>query len=260
LDFLNILFGSFETGLLIFARSLGMIAFNPLLSRRNVPVRVKIGIALLVAYIVTVAMDPAPIDSGTIPGVYALMIVKEAFVGIVLGFITDMFLYTVQMAGEAMDMQIGLGMAKVFDPVTNTQSSVMGSVLGVMVYLYFFITNSHLSVIALFALSYDVVPIGNWAINTDVGLAVVEYFSVVLALVLKLALPIVVAAMIVQFCVGIAMKAVPNVPIMMLNIQVKVLFGFLVLVVVAAPISYYIDHYLDNWLEALEYILPYIAL
>ncbi|MCL2053634.1 MAG: flagellar biosynthetic protein FliR [Oscillospiraceae bacterium] len=259
MDFFDVLFGGFETNLLIFARAIGMIAFNPILSRKNIPLRAKVGVAFFVAIAVVMAMRPAPIDTGEIPGVYLMMVVKEGFVGLTLGFITDMFLYSVQVGGELMDMQSGLGMAKVFDPITNSQSSVMGSLVGIMIYLYFFVINAHLSIIGIFAASYSVVPLGDWVVNLESGIAIASYFSLVLGLVIKLAMPVVVAALIVQFCIGLIMKSVPGIPIMMLNIQIKVIFGFWVLFTIASPMADFIDRYMRIWIETLEEAIHYIA-
>ena len=208
--------------------------------------------------IVIMVRQPEPVETGTVIGVYLAMLLKEGFVGAVLGFITDMFFYSVQMSGEIMDMQSGLGMAKVFDPGTNLQMSIMGSFVSFMMYLYFFVINAHLTYIELFVKSYDVIPLGFEGINPDLGITIVEYFSVVLTLVLKIAMPLIVSQTILQFCVGVLMKSVPQIQIMVINIQLKVGFGFLILFLVAVPLSDLIEKFMNTWLETLEGVLPLI--
>ena len=157
-----------------------------------------------------------------------------------------------------MDTQAGLGMAKVFDPESNIQMSVMGSFVSFMMYLYFFVTNAHLTYIKLFVMSFDIVPLGVGGFNSNLGIIIVEYFSVVLTLVMKIAMPIVVSQMILQFCVGVLMKSVPQIQIMVVNIQMKVGFGFLILYFVAVPMSNFIDKFMDIWLQTLEGVIPLI--
>ena len=169
-----------------------------------------------------------------------------------------MFFYSVQMSGDIMDTQAGLGMAKVFDPESNIQMSVMGSFVSFMMYLYFFVTNAHLTYIKLFVMSFDIVPLGVGGFNSNLGIIIVEYFSVVLTLVMKIAMPIVVSQMILQFCVGVLMKSVPQIQIMVVNIQMKVGFGFLILYFVAVPMSNFIDKFMDIWLQTLEGVIPLI--
>ena len=258
MDFYSLLFDNFETNLLIFSRVIGIFAFNPILSRRNIPQIVKVVCCILITMIVIMVRQPEPVETGTVIGVYLAMLLKEGFVGAVLGFITDMFFYSVQMSGEIMDMQSGLGMAKVFDPGTNLQMSIMGSFVSFMMYLYFFVINAHLTYIELFVKSFDIIPLGFEGINPDLGISIVEYFSVVLTLVLKIAMPLIVSQTILQFCVGVLMKSVPQIQIMVINIQLKVGFGFLILFLVAVPLSDLIEKFMNTWLETLEGVLPLI--
>lgn len=251
-DFFSLLFRDFETNLLVFARILGIFMFNPILSRRNIPTIAKVTVSLFISYIVILVVQPEPVNAGNAAGVYLMMILRETAIGLVIGFITDLFFYTVQVAGEVMDMQSGLGMAKVFDPESNVQMSIMGSFISFMLYLYFFATNSHLTYIRLFVDSYDIIPIGEGGFNPDFGYAVAAYFSVVLALVVKLALPIAAAEFIMEFCMGVLMKSVPQIQIMVVNIQLKVALGFMLLFLTAVPLSEFIDSYLDKWLSALK--------
>lgn len=258
MDFFNLLFDNFETNLLVFSRVLGIFLFNPILSRKNIPVIAKIGCCLCITAIVAMTMQFEPVDSGVQAGVYLLMILREGFIGAVIGFVTDMFFYAVQMGGEIMDMQAGLGMAKVFDPETKVQMSVMGSFISFMMYLFFFVTNAHLTYIKLFILSFEAIPLGEGGINSQLGMILVEYFAVVLTLVMKIAMPIVVSQMVLQFCVGVLMKSVPQIQIMVVNIQLKVGFGFLILYAVAVPMAHFIDKFMATWLETVEGVIPLI--
>lgn len=258
MDFFNLLFDNFETNLLVFSRVLGIFLFNPVLSRRNVPAIAKIGCCMCITAIVVMTVPFEPVDSGVQTGVYLLMILREGFIGAVIGFITDMFFYSVQMSGEIMDMQAGLGMAKVFDPETKVQMSIMGSFVSFMMYLFFFVTNAHLTYIKLFILSFEAIPLGEGGISGQLGMIIVEYFAVVLTLVMKIAMPIVVSQMILQFCVGVLMKSVPQIQIMVVNIQLKVGFGFLILYLVAVPMAHFIDKFMETWLDTIEGVIPLI--
>ena len=247
-----VLFRSFETNLLVFARILCIFLFNPILSRRNLPTIAKVGVSVFITYLVIMVIQPEPVDSGSQAGIYLMMILRESVIGLIIGFITNLFFYMIQVAGEIMDMQSGLGMAKVFDPATNIQMSIMGSFLSFMMYLYFFVTNAHMSFIRLFVMTFDIIPLGTGGFNPDLGITIVSYFSVLLALVIKLAMPIMAAELIMEFCMGVLMKSVPQIQLMVINIQLKVAFGFAMLFLLATPISEFIDRYLGTWLEALQ--------
>ena len=77
MDFFNLLFDNFETNLLIFSRVLGIFLFNPVLSRKNVPVIAKIGCCMCITAIVAMTMQFEPVDSGVQAGVYLLMMLRR---------------------------------------------------------------------------------------------------------------------------------------------------------------------------------------
>ncbi|MBQ7783995.1 MAG: flagellar biosynthetic protein FliR, partial [Oscillospiraceae bacterium] len=222
MDFWEVLFDNFEAKLLIFARILGIFSFNPMLSRSNIPARVRIGATMLITYVVALTLDTGGIDTGNTMGEYVMCFVRELFIGLVLGFICDMFVYMIYLAGDVMDAQAGLGMAKVFDPSTSIQMSMYGSYAGFMLYLYFFASNAHLMLIRIFVNSFEVIPLCSGYVNWDIGWLITEMFARIFALMLQLAMPVVAAELIVEFCVGILMKAVPQIQIMVVNIQLKV--------------------------------------
>lgn len=258
-EVLGLLYDNLETNLLVLARVIGIFAFNPILTRRNIPNIAKVGASLLITLIIVMTVPFESVSADVRIGVYLFMLLKEGIIGCIFGFITDMFFYSVQMSGEIMDMQAGLGMAKVFDPDSHMQMSIMGSYVSFMLYLYFFVTNSHLTYIKLFAQSFEIIPLGTGGISGEFGLEVLKYFAVVLTLVLKLAMPIVVSQIILQFCVGVLMKSVPQIQIMVVNIQLKVGFGFLILYLVAVPMSQFIDRFLGVWIQTIEDAMPLIS-
>lgn len=251
-DILN----NFQAYLLVFARVIGIFIFNPLFSRKNIPSLVKIGTSIALAFAVGATVVPTVHIEYDSVALLSLAIVKEGFVGVVLGFITQMFLSTILVSGEMMDMQSGLGMAKIYDAASGVQMSLYGSVMTYMFILYFFITNSHLTYIKIFATSFGIIPIGFTKINPDFAMVIVNYFGVVLTLALKLAVPLIVAQLLLEFCVGILMKTVPQIQVMQVNIQVKLLFGLFILFVIAAPLSGVIEKYIGILIDNLAGALP----
>lgn len=258
MDFWELLLSDFDIKLLVFARILGIFSFNPILSRNNIPARVRVGLSLLIAYIVALVLPPMDFDPGDTVGQYLMSFIAELFIGFVLGFICDLFVYMIYLAGDIMDSQAGLGMAKVFDPSTHIQMSMYGSYIGFFMYLYFFAANAHLTLIRIFVDSFEVVPLGGGHINPELGWTVVTMFSRILVLMMQLAMPVIAAELIVEFCIGILMKTVPQIQIIVVNIQLKVIVGFVVLFSITSPISEFIADYTDKMLGTCREILPLI--
>ncbi|MCL2019935.1 MAG: flagellar biosynthetic protein FliR [Oscillospiraceae bacterium] len=243
----NLVLYNFVGCLLVFARISGIFVFNPILGRQNVPMRIRVAMAIAFAVCTLAGMGST---TGFIPqGVpsFVFILLSEAFIGLVFGFFVNMIMTILLYAGHSTDAQIGLMMANIMDPATGIQMPVFATVYTYMFVLYFFLTDSHLSYIRLFTSSYGIIPIGfQFTINT---LAMVQnivlFFGTIMTLAMKLALPVISAGLIVEICVGVMMKAVPSIQVFVVNIQLKILLGFLVIFSLARPISDFIDGLFD---------------
>ncbi|MGN1106951.1 MAG: flagellar biosynthetic protein FliR [Huintestinicola sp.] len=256
MDFWELLLSDFDIKLMVFARILGIFSFNPILSRSNIPARVRVGLSLLTAYIVALALPPMEFDAGNTVGQYVLSFAAELFIGVVLGFIFDLFIYMIYMAGDIMDSQAGLGMAKVFDPSTRIQLSMYGAYMGYFMFLYFFAANAHLTLIRIFVDSFEVIPLGGGQLSPDLGWTIVSMFSQILVLMIQLAMPVIATELIVECCIGILMKTVPQIQIMVVNIQLRVIMGFIVLFAITSPLSEFIADYTEKMLNTCREMLP----
>lgn len=213
--------------IMVTARVTGIFSFNPIFSRRGVPNTIKAGASIMLAVVMTAAGGfEYTMPAGLLPFVFDL--VKELLVGAVLGFFVNLLLQVFSMAGEVTDMQLGLSMAKSYDP-TFGNAGLSTQYYSYWFMLYFFAVGGHKSYIELFAVSYEHIPMGYTSFNINLLLILVKFFEIVMTLGLKLAMPVIAASLISEFCVGVLMKAVPTIHVFVLNIQIKMLVGFVIL-------------------------------
>lgn len=220
-----------ETNAIVYLMVLGRVSaifsFNPIFARRGVPNSVKAGCSLALALVMTVAGDfQYTMPAGLVPLVFDFA--KELLVGAVLGFFVNLMMQVFSMAGEVTDMQMGLSMAKSYDP-TFGNAGLTTQMYSYWFVLYFFAVGAHKSYIKLFAVSYESIPIGYSSFNMNIPYVIVHFFQSVMELGLKLAMPVIVAALVTEFCVGVLMKAVPSIHVFVLNIQLKLMVGFVVI-------------------------------
>ena len=254
----DILFNNYLTFLLVLARVIGIFSFNPIFSRSNIPLMAKTGLSAALALIMASTMEPVdlPVDTAF---QLALVFLKEAAVGAVLGFLVQMFMSMLIVAGEVIDTQIGLGMARIMDPGTGIQSSLYASFYSYLFILYFFAVNGHLSYIKLFALSYEVIPIGVDSLNLGLGYTIASFFSTILIYAIKFSMPVLVSQILIEISIGILMKTVPNIQVFVVNIQVKMLIGMALMFLLATPMAEFIDRYMTLMFDNLYAVLPQIA-
>ncbi|WP_312643806.1 flagellar biosynthetic protein FliR [Hydrogenoanaerobacterium sp.] len=247
----NELFAYLDVFMLVFVRMSGMILFNPLFARRNVPTQVRMGLILALTIVITPTVDGAPI-AGMLELEFIFAMFKELFLGFVCGFVFQIFYYLLFFAGDIMDMEFGLSMSKVFDPSSNIQMSTSGNLLNLLFMFYIFATNSHLIMIKIFATSYQVVPVGAVGLSTAIGEHIVNLFISVFVLALKLALPFIAVEFILEIAMGILMKIIPQIHIFVINIQMKVLVGIILLFAFAHPVGSFMDNYVVVMLENMQ--------
>ena len=99
----------------------------------------------------------------------------------------------------------------------------------------------HKSYIQLISVSFESIPVGYDSFNLNILYIIVMYMETVMTLALKLAMPAIAASLITEFCVGVLMKAVPTIHVFVLNIQLKMLVGFVVLAASAPAVGEFLE-------------------
>lgn len=243
--------------LLVFARMGGMVGLNPMFARRNVPMRVRAAFILALTIVMVPIVGDAPEESDTLS--LLVLLVLEVTVGAVCGFIFQFFYYMLFFAGDFMDLQFGLSMARVFDPSTNIQASISSNFINVLFMLYFFATNSHLILIQAFAATFRLVPLGTAQITNELSGFIISLFTSAFSLALRLALPFVAAEFVIEMAMGVLMKLIPQIHIFVINIQFKVLLGIFMLLAFSGPIANFLDYYMRVVLSSLERMITILA-
>ena len=110
-----------EYYLLILVRMASFVYISPFFGQNNVPQRVKLGLSLFLAFIVYSILPKETLEYTTTLG-YAELVVRESIAGLLIGFSAYICNTIILFAGKLIDMQIGLAMANLFDPITLHKS------------------------------------------------------------------------------------------------------------------------------------------
>ena len=208
MDSFKLAFDSLFPFFLAFARIATIIGVNPIFSRKNLPRQARVGVILWL----TIAIFPR-IDYISPPnelGGFVICLLAEILVGAFFSFVFLLFNYMLYFAGEFLDMQMGLAMAKVFDPSSSTQLSISASFLNIIFVLFFFWSGAYEAYIRIIASSFDVVKIGTGFISESFLPFVIGMFNEGISLALKLTLPFIAAQFTLEIIMGVLMKMVPQ--------------------------------------------------
>jgi len=244
--------GDFTYFLLILARMSGCIFFNPLFGRGNIPVLVKTSVSLFLAVTVYGVLPPEKIIAIGSLIEYILLIVKEIFIGYLIGYLMNLFFSTVVISGEVIDMQTGMSMSKIYDPSSSMSTGISGSFLNVILILVFFSASGHLTLINIFITSCKLIEIGHFSIPEELFFNMVDLFKQILILSLKLSMPILAVEVILESGIGILMKAIPQIQVFSVNVQLKILLGMLMIIVLVPTYATFIDNIVTLMFDTME--------
>ncbi|MCX7615020.1 MAG: flagellar biosynthetic protein FliR [Clostridiales bacterium] len=254
----DIIFNRYILFLMVFARMSGMLLFNPILGRRNVPTMVKIGLAFLSSMAITTALPNETIHFiGLLD--FVLICFKEIFVGLAVSLIITTYMSVVLMSGELIDTQLGLSMAKIYDPQSNVSMPLSGTIFNLMFVTGFFLSNSHLTLFKILFLSFQILPAGPNFAGFSFAQSLVLFFAQLLIMAIKLALPIVAIELISEFGMGVLMRTVPQLNVFIVGLQVKLLVGLIVFILIVPSAAGILDSTINSMFEKIGYTLNQIA-
>lgn len=244
--------------MMIFMRMSGCILFNPILGRKSIPGVVRAALSMVLTLFVYQLVPAQDLHIGSFL-VFALCALKEFAVGFVIGYIIQLFLSVFIMSGEMMDMQIGMSMSRIYDPQSNVSMPLSASVINTMFILIFFASNGHLTLIRIFARLCEIVPYGDGFINTNVWQSLVGMFSLILIYSVKLSMPVVAVQLISEIGVGLIMRAVPQIDVFVVEIQLKVLIGFLSILILVPSFAAFLEKLITLMFDNITHILTMLA-
>ncbi|RFU68873.1 flagellar biosynthetic protein FliR [Bacillus sp. V59.32b] len=222
----------FPAFLLVFVRVVSFFVTMPIFSYRTIPTAHRIGLSLFLAWIMYYTID-APVFE--IDANYFMLIIKEALIGLLIGFVAFMILSAVQIAGAFIDFQSGFALANVIDPQTGVQSPLMGQYLYTISLLFLLGANGHHMLLDGIFYSYRFIPIDQaWIPFGDSNLLeyVVKAFNQTFIIAFQMSIPVVGSLFLVDVALGIVARTVPQFNIFVVGLPVKIIVSFIVLIVV----------------------------
>jgi flagellar biosynthetic protein FliR len=221
--------------LLVLCRIAGMLASAPLLNMRNVPAQVKVGLAVATALI----LFPLHSANLVVPRdliQFSLMVVQESIIGLLLGFTANLIFMGLQIAGEYISMQMGLSSASLLDPVTQTQSAMIGQFFFYLGGLLFLNLNVHHALILGIDRSFQWIPVGHFIGEGKLtgGLMaerMIQLSSDMFIVALMVGVPLMGILLVAEMAVAFVAKVMPQMNAFMVAIPLKVALGLLLIIV-----------------------------
>ena len=241
------------TFMLVFARIGAMVMLLPGFGETNIPVRIKLGIALMLTLVILPAHRGAyQIDMQSMSSLIVLA-VHEIVIGIVLGATARVTLAALQTAGSVIAQQLGLGFVTAIDPTQGQQGLLIGNFLTLLGVTLLFATDSHHLIIAALSDSYKVFAPGEVMSSGDVAALATRAFAAAFKLGMQLAAPFLVFGLVFNVGLGVLARLMPQMQVYFVGVPLSIMIGFAIF---AAVLATMMGTYMDYFVGVLHSLIP----
>lgn len=202
----------------------------PFFGMSNVPRRVKVGLSMVVAVLLYNALPSDGVLQHETSLQFATILLKEAAVGLTLGLVVNICTSILNFAGRLIDMEIGLSMASMFDPLTREVATITGQMYNFLILLLLMLSNFHHYLIRAFADTYTLIPIDYADLRmNNVYVVFVQFLTDSFIIGFRIVLPVFCTMLVMNVVLGILAKVAPQMNMFAVGVQIKVIVGFCVL-------------------------------
>jgi flagellar biosynthetic protein FliR len=241
------------TFMLVFARIGAMVMLLPGLGESNIPVNIKLAIALLLTLVILpLHRDAYHVDMNSLAALLVLM-VHEIVIGIVLGATARVTLAALQVAGSVIAQQMGLGFVTAVDPTQGQQGLLIGNFLSLLGITLLFATDTHHLVIAALNDSYAVFSPGETMASGDVAALATRAFAAAFKIGLQLSAPFLVFGLVFNIGLGVLARLMPQMQVYFVGVPLAILAGFLIFALV---ISALMGTFMDFFIGVMHELIP----
>lgn len=219
---------------LFFARILPIIALAPFFGARVLPHPVKVTLALSLFVIFLPKLLEVTTTPLTFNSMMMLYMVKEAFIGFLLGYMISVPFMIVQNVGLIIDHQRGGASLMVNDPTIQNQSSPLGTLFNMMLIYIFFMIDGPFLFIETILTSYELIPPDAFinpsffVKDSEFWVTQIRLLNDIMVTTIRLASPALLMILMTDMFLGIANRLAPQVQITFLGMPLKSLLALAV--------------------------------
>lgn len=198
----------------------------PIFGARSVSVRVRVALALMIAWALAPLVDAPAISALSAVGL--LISAQQIALGLGMGFIFQLAFSAVVIAGQNIAMTMGLGFASALDPQNGVQVPVVSQLYLIFATLLFLAIDGHLLFVQGLHESFTLLPLGApWP--QDLPWVLSLWAGRMFAAGLLIALPALAGLLLVNIAFGVVTRAAPQLNIFAVGFPVTLLVGFLLI-------------------------------
>jgi flagellar biosynthetic protein FliR len=158
---------------------------------------------------------------------FAMTMIGQVLVGLMLGWATGLIVNAVEAAGAAIDLAGGFTIASLIDPFTGNQSALFARFANLVFVTLLFASNAHELLMTGFVRSFDAIPADQFPVlgaETLAGAA--RAVGLLLVVALEIGAPVLGVLFLTEVALGMAARFAPQANVFMLGMPLKALITF----------------------------------
>lgn len=216
-------------GAMVFARLAALVMTMPAIGDQAVPVRIRLSFALVLTLTLTpVVMPVLPVPPVELADM-AIQVIREIFIGLMMGAVIRMFMASLAVAGEVISIQSTLSFAQTSAPGIIDSSTTLGTFIGLMGLILIFSTNLHHLFLGAMVNSYSIFPFGASASVSDSGQLAIRTLAEAFRLGVQLSAPVLVLSIVFNVAIGLAARIMPQFQVFFVASPLMILLSLAIL-------------------------------
>lgn len=235
----------FYNWMLVFLRISAFLLVLPFFTMANFPVTMRVAIGAVIALLIAPILPAFPLDKLGFISVLGVM-AQEVIIGLLLGFVSRMVFYAVDIAGSIISTEMGLNLASIFDPMTQQSSQIAGTILVFLATIVMLSLNLHHWMLLGFEQTYTVLPIGGAHLNNVLFENIVGQTSRVFVIALQISAPVIAVSFVITLIFAVLSRAVPEMNVFTEMYGFRIVGGLIVFGFTLQLSAQYVINYLDR--------------
>lgn len=233
-------------------RILAVISTAPLWSSAGVSRRIRLMLGIAITLALMPVLPPMPgVSAGSGAGLWIMG--QQVLIGMGMGFAARVVYEAIDLAGNYISLQMGLGFATMYDPQSAAQTPVLSQFIGILSLLVFLALNGHLMYVSILVKSFQLVPVGAQVLAPETWLNLSLLGSRLFGLGLLLALPVLVALMLTNLVLAVLTRAAPQLNVFSVGFPITLTVGLAALLAgtqyLAAPLEHIFNITAESMLD-----------
>jgi len=230
--------------LLIFTRIGALMMAFPAVGEGFVSTRFRLGLALAVSFVMlgplSASLPALPSDGGAL----FLLVGVEALIGLSIGMAARLLLTSLNVAGNVIALQTGLGFAINVDPSQGSHGAILSTFLVTLGIVMIFVTGAYQLLFGAIGRSYELFQPGIAPPVSDFLELILRFVSTSFLLGIELTAPFLVLSLVFYAGLGVVSKLMPQFQVFFIAMPLSIMGGFgLLMLLIGVMMEIFLDSF-----------------